>query len=161
MKYKICFACKEPKEMTQFQWEITNIKKCNCCEDCQMAKLLKESLPFRNKFVYDSAEEYLKAYPEYLEYKHMLAKAKSHSNYISTDCVLLKSDQSCLPDDYLICWISSWEKEKWHVRLNDGDDGYLCKIFDSRIKAENCIKELKDLAPFSWNEIKEFGFKNE
>lgn len=117
------------------------------------------------KFVY-TAEEYMKAFPEAEKYRNWLSRGRRGEfaivqalpwgygcmighmnivNYFPTFIHPVKANYFCKPN----------------VCVNDGDDSYQRKTFETDAEALQCFKDVLTLAPFAMQELHALGFNAE
>lgn len=124
------------------------------------------------KYYYSTFDEYVKDFPDGEIYREMatsenhiqqtLKKNKKYK-FPKTDRMywILKSYFTCMPGGYCLVHIVTWvHLKQWKVSVNDGDDMYMEKFFTTEDEAIKAASELIDLAPFHFDELKEFGYDN-
>ncbi len=117
---------------------------------------------FITKFVY-TPEEYVKAFP----------KGKSSADCYcksSTSFVFQSFPSACCMPGYMInvsCYprFIHPKNPKWNQKprivINDGDDSYMRKYFETEEEALVGLEELKNLAPFRMCELDVFGYEHD
>lgn len=122
----------------------------------------------RVKPVYATFAEYVAAHPDGERWRKWVEDGSLVPGY---------GGASCLPGDYYVVQIREWPvrarkpdgsldyarrnenlgTEIW-VTVNDGDDGFCSKRCADRAAALAEVEALKDLAPFYYGDLREFGY---
>ncbi len=117
------------------------------------------------KFVY-TVEEYLAAFPKAEKNRAWLTRDRNGGELILVQTL---PNWGCMVGN---CYIVTYRPRFDHpknpkysmrptVLVNDGDDAYTRKTFDTEEEARQAFEELKALAPFVMSELDGFGFVRE
>ena len=103
--------------------------------------------------VYRSFNEYVLNNPDGEHYRAWLTCIERPILFLP-----MNGDWNCLPGSYLWAVVVDFRDGTWGVRVSDNDDGSVIQSFTSEKKARETFEQLPDLAPFSMNELREFGY---
>lgn len=110
------------------------------------------SVTLEDRPSFDNFDDYVKIFPDGEKWRNWVVG--THSHY-----ALVPVTHSCLPGDYAAVHTSTY-KGQWYVHLNDGDDFMFRKPVKDEQEALQEIENLKLMAPFSYSELRSFGWED-